>query len=84
MIAELFSALRSAKMTQDEATSALAERESYIAMKFSEANRRLITMAKELCDGLEATIDSFKWYLVVFLGLGLIVASISGYIADLT
>ena len=55
---ELFKALRSVKIGNDEATKVVAELEGHIAMKISEANAPLIAELKSMQKDLNRT----KWY----------------------
>ena len=70
---ELFKALRSVRIGNDEATKVVAELEGHIAMKISEANAPLIAELKSMQKDLNRT----KWYFSTAIVIGSAIIAIT-------
>lgn len=77
----LFKALRSAKVSSDDATQVVEELESHIAMKITEANAALVGEIKGMREGLDAKVNSIRWMLAFSITLSVIATALGGYVA---
>lgn len=78
---ELYQALRSAKVSSENAQTVVDELESHITMKVTEANAALIGEIKGLRESLQTHVSAIKWMLSFAITLSVVGGTIGGYIA---
>lgn len=77
MQVELFKALRSAKIGNEEAAAVVDELEGHIAMKISEATAPLIEKLESTGSELKSQVTSMKWTVSIALIVASLIVAVS-------
>lgn len=77
MQVELFKALRSVKIGDQEATTVVTELESHIAMKITEANKDLVAQLTSVQTSVQKDISQIKWFFSTAIVIGSIIIAIT-------